>query len=97
MLTLKPNTKLKKKMKRPYHNKAVTCLTLVAMLLFTGTAIGAGSFDHRYVAWNKLLTTHTENGFVNYQELKKSPEDFGSPHHARPDHRPVAERWSTYK
>jgi len=75
MLTLKPNTKLKKKMKRPYHNKAVTCLTLVAMLLFTGTAIGAGSFDHRYVAWNKLLTTHTENGFVNYQDLKESPED----------------------
>lgn len=64
-----------RKMKIHHHNKTIGCVGLAVMLLFTGTAAGAGSFDHNYAAWSKLLVTHTQNGFVDYQGLKKSPAD----------------------
>src|SRR3989338_3814048 len=50
-------------------------LGLVVTLLFSGAAVGASSFDHHCEAWSQLLATHTQNGFVDYQALKKSPDD----------------------
>jgi len=70
----KPSMKLKKKMKIPYCDKAFAWLTLAAMLLFTGTAVGAEpDFDPEYPAWNQVLQQFATNGGFDYQALQKDP------------------------
>jgi len=71
---LKPNMKLKTKMKIPYRDKAVTWLTLAAMLLLTGAAGGTEpGFDSEYPAWNQALLQFAANGGFDYQAIQKDP------------------------
>lgn len=65
----------KRKMNRYHENKMFVCLSLSAMLLLPGNATTKTSFGHDYAAWGDLLGKFTQNGFMDYEGLKKAPQD----------------------
>ena len=49
-------------------------ITVIVLLLLVLPWQGLG-FDHQYKMWNELLTTHVENGLVDYAAIKANPQN----------------------